>query len=318
MAAVDAVNVSSRRGNFLKILIIVVLVILLIFFVVTEIIFHTTYRPIQNSESNIPEHYEGFKNAYKREIVHFKSGDNILQGYIYGEIEEDKPLIVFSHGIWSYPEEYMTMLAWFLDRGYIIFAYDYTAYNGSEGKNARGLPQSALDQNAALTFIESEPRLKNLKKVTLGHSWGAYASTAGLNFDHNVLAACAMSGFNDPLKISIEAGKMMMGPIAVCMTPFVSMVNRVRFGKYHRLLAVDGINHANIPVLLTHGTGDEFIVYDVSSIICQRDKISNDKVSYITIDEEGRNGHNDFFMSKEGAEALYEQIDEFFKGALRV
>ena len=301
------------------IILLVIIGLMIIFFAITEVMFHITFRAFQIDPVTALEHYEDFKDKYKREIVHFKSGKNRLQGYIYGDTREDRTLIVFSHGIWSGPEEYMTMLSWFLDKGYTIFTYDYTSYNGSEGKCAKGLPQSPLDQKAALDFVESEPRLKKMKKVTLGHSWGAYATTAGLHFDHDIVAACAMSGFNDPVKISVETGKIMLGPLAIFMKPFVCLLNRVRFGKYARLYAVDGINHANIPVLLTHGNADDFIVYDVSSIVCQQDQMNMENVSILTIEEEGRNGHNDFFLSKDAATymkqitAKYEALKKQYK-----
>ena len=90
-----------------------------------------------------------------------------------------------------------------------------------------------------------------------------------------------------------------------------SYFNMILFGKYRRLTSVDGINKANIPVLITHADKDDFIVYDVSSIICQKDRITNPKAEYYTVTEEPRNNHNDFFLTAKAAEVTQKVRKEY-------
>lgn len=290
----------------IKVIVWVIVAVLLLYvlagFLITGAVFKMSYRrfTVASSDCNLNYLYDHYRDNYPRREVTFPSGGETLKGYIYGE-ENDKALIVFSHGIWSGPEEYLGIITYFVDNGFRVFSYDYTAYNGSTGKSAKGLPQSPIDLDAALTFIENEPSLSSLKKCTLGHSWGAFASTAVLNFDHDVAAACAMSGFNDPLTISVETSKMMLGFFGSLMSPFIGTFNMVLFGKNRKLTAVDGINKANIPVLISHADKDDFIVYGVSSIICKKDLITNPKAEYYTITEEPRNNHNDFFLTADAA-----------------
>ena len=295
----------------MKVLIIIlgVLVVLcLLMLVFVRFIFEQTYKAfnIDPQDEVMLYHFPHYeKLGFKREPVEFDSLDgNRLTGYIYDPENEPKGLIVFSHGIWSGPEEYLILITWLVRHGWKVFTYNYTAYNGSQGKSAKGLPQSPLDLHAALNYIEANPELNKYKKVLLGHSWGAYATSAVLNYDHDVCAACSMSGFNDPLTISVEAGKQMFGPVAGILKPFINIVNHIRFGSQADLTAVDGINKSGIPVLLSHGTGDDFIVYNVSSIVCHKSEITNPNVQYITFDEEGRNGHNNFFGTAESEKYL--------------
>ena len=86
------------------------------------------------------------------------------------------------------------------------------------------------------------------------------------------------------------------------MYPYVTLVQYMTFGKQSNLTAVEGINKKDIPVLITHANQDEFIHYDISSIISHRNEITNPKVKYITITAEGRNGHNTFFANEQAAE----------------
>ena len=57
--------------------------------------------------------------AYSRETVSFRSGDNMLVGYIYGA-ENDKGLIVWSHGIGCGHEAYLDDILWFADHGWRV------------------------------------------------------------------------------------------------------------------------------------------------------------------------------------------------------
>ncbi len=282
----------------------------------TEFMFKVTYRRMSvDTEDNLLYMYdEKYSADYPRRQVNFPSGNETLTGYIYGE-KNDKALAVFSHGIFSGPDEYLPIITYMVDHGYRVFAYDYTAYNNSTGSSAKGLPQSPLDLHAALTYIENDPELSKLKKVTFGHSWGAFASVAVLNFDHDIKGACAMSGFNDAQTISMETSVGMLGKfVGNCMSPFIRAKNKRLFGEYADINAVDGINRSGIPVLITHADADDVINYNRASIICHRDEITNPKVEYVTITEKPRNNHNDFFLTPESAAAT----QEFRKGYAKV
>ena len=120
-----------------------------------------------------------------------------------------------------------------------------------------------------------------------------------------------MSGFNDAHIISVETSIGMLGSfVGTCMIPFIRAKNRRLFGEYATINAVDGINKSGIPVLITHADKDDVISYDNASIICHKNEITNPNVEYVTITEEPRNNHNDFFLSCESAAAT----QEFRKG----
>ena len=54
--------------------------------------------------------------------------------------------------------------------GYSVLTYDATGTGASGGSGTRGLAQSALDLDAALTRAEQE----DLPILLFGHSWGGY------------------------------------------------------------------------------------------------------------------------------------------------
>ena len=59
-----------------------------------------------------------------------------------------------------------------------------------------GMAQSAIDLDAALTYIESNDELNGLPVLLYGHSWGGYAAAAVLGSDHDIKASVSISGYS--------------------------------------------------------------------------------------------------------------------------
>lgn len=257
------------------------------------VVYRRLFRKVVNTSIYI--RYEDAAD-YKCRRVNFMSGKNRLTGYLYGE-ENDKGLIVLAHGISDSAEGYLSKTLFFADHGWRVFTYDCTGCGASEGSSMRGLPQSAVDLNAALTYIESQDW--NLPILLYGHSWGGYAATAVLNRRHNIAAVVSVSGFNNPSEMMAEGLRGMMGRAALIFYPFAWVCQRVLFGSAAGMTAVCGINKSGIPVMVIHGREDSVIRYDGAAIIAHKDQITNPNVAYKTCDEKGQNGHLNLFRSKE-------------------
>ncbi len=310
----------AKKKNKLKIALIIIIITVMIIFSAGMAI--TSYLMGQNfsrGDYGDPRYmtdyyYEHYSGDYPRTEVSFKSGGNELKGFIYGG-NNDIGLLVFAHGIGGGHEDYMKTLIWFVDKGWRVFGYDATGSGHSEGSGTRGLPQSALDLDAALDYIESDESLNSFPVFLMGHSWGGYAVTAVLNFDHEIAGSVSVAGYNDPMTMISEFADGMMGDSSAAY-PFMWIYNKVLFWNYSDLSAVDGINSCDVPVMIIHGTQDGTIGYDRSSIIAQRDKITNPNVQYLTLDEM----HSSMFQSKDSIvysdelnkeyKSLYEQYGE--------
>ena len=255
------------------------------------------YPADRSSEHTAFGWYPAFEADYPREAVEFPSGKLMLKGYLYGA-EHTEKLIVFAHGIGSGHEAYVNQICWLVDRGWCVFAYDAAGYGDSPGDSTVGLVQSALDLDSALTFAEQDPRLKDMPKVLLGHSWGGFAVGGVLNFDHDVRAAVSLSGYAYPLEMLDQGAVNVLGKTgAKLIRPFAALYNKLVFGKYAGLNAVDGINKAGIPFLAMHGESDEFVLYRLG-IIAQQDSITNPCAEFVPITGDFSH-HNDYFHSEE-------------------
>lgn len=252
--------------------------------------------------------YDHYAPRYPRREAVFPGTEGALHGFLYGE-ENDKALIVVCHGIGAFHEDYLSTIIWFVDHGYRVFAPDFTGSGYSGGKGTNGLPQSAIDLDRVLSYIEADPELNRLPKVLFGHSWGGYAVGAGLNFDHDVKAAVTVAGFNDPIHQLGVIFEGMFGKVGKIAYPFLRLWHRQRFGKNGLLTAVDGINKAGIPVLIVQGMEDRLNAPDGTSIYAARAGITNPKVRYHLITKLHCADHMSPFFIDEANEHLCHMVE---------
>lgn len=289
---------------FFAVLFSVVLILCIAAVVATHSIMQKNFHRGEYPTYPVAEYfYDHYKHVHPRRNVSFFSGKNRLQGYIYGE-ENTKGLLVFAHGIHSGHENYMQEIIWMVDRGWRVFAYDATGSCTSEGRGTIGLVQSALDLDAALTYIESDETLNKLPICLMGHSWGGYAVAAGLYFDHGVKASASVAGYSDSVQMMMSFVTDKIGKAIVLLRPFAYLENRILFGKHASLTAVDGINRANIPVMLVHGTADELVRYDVTGIVAHKNEITNPNVVIYPMSDEGQDGHSTIFHNKKSVNEI--------------
>lgn len=249
-------------------------------------------------------------DGYDRTRVEFESGKNTLTGYIYGEGNE-KGLVVIVHGLGYGAEAYLAETLYFVDHGWSVLSFDCTGTHESEGESTVGLPQSVIDLDAALTYIESNDTLNDLSLMLYGHSWGGYSVTAILNYDHDITAVTSISGFNSPMELLSEAAKDMMGSFAYVEYPFEWAYQTMLFGSIAKITAVDGINSTDTAVMIIHGDEDEAIAYNGASIIAHQSEITNPKVTYKTCSAENHNGHNNLFVSEAASRYIMEKNEEY-------
>lgn len=301
-----------KKGRLIKIILTAAGVLLVIFVVVSfALISHFMKQYFNRSEQEKYANemrwadYEDFQ----RETVTFPSGKETLTGYIYGKDNTSKGLVVVSHGLGSFSEGYIGETKYFVDNGFMVFAYDNTGSGASTGDSCVGLVQSALDLDSALAYVEQNPLFDGLPVCLYGHSWGGYATTAILNFDHDITAVASLAGYNDSLQEMTYVGKSLVGSFVYVEKPFIWLTLRTTFGDRMRLTAVDGINRAkHTAVMIIQGDQDDFVGFDGPCIYANRDKITRDDVAFVLL--EGR-GHGSLMMDQSAERLAYmDKIDE--------
>lgn len=262
--------------------------------------------------------YEDLEGEYPRDLVSFKSGDNLLQGYVYG-VGQDRGLVVVAHGLGGGADSYLAQIAYFVDQGWCVFAYDATGSFDSEGKSTRGFPQGLLDLRAALDFIEGEGSLSSLPVLLFGHSWGGYAVANILHFGYDIAGVVSVSGADSSLAMINEQGRRMMGGFIDFQVPFLRFYEWLLFGDIAGLRGSDAIFDSGVPVLVVHGKDDELVSLSGASVVSGLGDESRDGVSVLIMRGPGGSGHDDLFDSLASLEyvkglnvaymGLYERYD---------
>lgn len=237
------------------------------------------------------------QSIYNRKEVIFSSGKNTLQGFVYGGSNENG-LIVISGGLGATADDYLPMIMFFVDNGWRVFAFNNTGVAGSEGKSTRGLTQSVIDLDAALSFIKNSAEFSGLPVMLVGHSWGGYAVCAVLNNNHSVNAVASFAGYNNGRDVYDDFGTKAVGLRYYMLFPHFRVIQRLYFGRAVGFTAVGGINKANIPVMIVHASDDDQMPATTTSIYAHRDRISNPFVEIIFFDGDDASGHIYVFYSK--------------------
>ncbi len=315
---------ARRRPRIANVVLIGLATVVVLFSVCSMVIVKTMYdKQFQRADKPRFSGYltYGDVDGYHRRAVRFKSGNNALTGYVYGE-RNDKGLVVIAHGLGGGAESYLAETMYFVDNGWRVFSFDCTGSHESEGKGTIGLPQSVLDLNSALSYIESDSSLDGLPAMLYGHSWGGYAVAAVLNYGHDIAAAASIAGFNAPMEILFERAEKMMGSIAYLEYPVLWAYQTMLFGRAARLTAVDGINSADTAVMIIHGNKDTTVSYNRTGVIAHQGEITNPNVVYKTCTAENHNGHRNLFRSEAAVEytnqknRVYQELHDLYNGSI--
>ncbi|MDR5658961.1 alpha/beta fold hydrolase [Serpentinicella sp. ANB-PHB4] len=275
-----------------------ILIFSIISMIVVKVIYDGQFPRYDRHDETITAHlrYSDIEEAYPRKLVNFKSGNNRLQGYVYGQNQE-QGLIVLAHGLGGGADIYLPEIKYFVDNGWRVFAYDATGSFDSEGKTTKGFPQGLIDLDAALTYVSGQSEFDNLSIVLFGHSWGGYAVANILHYDHEINGVVSVAGANSPMDMILKQGQRMMGNFIHTQRPYLWLYQRMLFGQVASFNAVDAINGSDVPVLILHGTEDDLIEYKGSSIISKTDKMTNPNIRTRSLSDPGRNGHNNLLRS---------------------
>lgn len=235
------------------------------------------------------------KEKYPREQLIVQSGENDISAFLY-MVQDAKGLIVVAPGHRDANDIKLYEIRYFVDAGYSVVCLDYTGCYTSSGNSMKGYSQSVYDIDALLDYIEVDERFENTPICLFGHSMGAYAVCAELQFDHDIAKVVAASGFDTPEEQWQYSIKRYTGIFYPIIKPFNSLFIDLKYGDDKDLSAVDGINSVLIPVLVI--SAEEDLFYGGKSPIYDRQNvIMNPNCTFVLMDEENHNGHYDYFLT---------------------
>lgn len=265
--------------------IVILIMLFLLMLCITARIYEKNFGYRSNITLEETEEILGQHPELKREKEEILTKEDIkLIGYWYNR-KDNQPVIIFSQGIGTRVIGYINEISYFATNGYTVFAFDNTGSGESEGENIRGLPQSVVDLDCVLSYIENLEETKDKKIFLYGHSWGGFAVCAVNNLNHRISGVVERSGFNSTSTMIHSAVTSRQNKVVADMiNPFVKIYEFLKFGKYSKLTAVDGINSSDIPIMIMHSYDDDVVPYEVG-IANFKQEITNPNVKIKTYED---------------------------------
>lgn len=203
-----------------------------------------------------------------------------------------KALIVLSHGMGDGHHAYLPDINALAESDYLVFSFDNTGCARSEGNQTEGFPQSIIDLEKALDYIERDPDLSMFPIGLYGHSLGGYSVMNVSHKDYPIKAVVQRSGPLTSKSIFMAEAYKEAGKLAILFDPFVSLTEYIKFGKIARSNAIDSINASEIPILLMHSKDDSTVPFHISPV-SQESSITNNQAIFRVFQV----GGHDFLMS---------------------
>ena len=253
----------SGRKKFCIAVCLILLLLVISDCTLSIVIYNSIFAKRYDSYEPLMLRAEDFDDLKVTEYKFPSDKGQLLTGWLYSSGEEQKGVIVMSHGFGGGGHNsYMNCADFFAKRGYYVFAFDATGNDNSEGEGVGGLPQGVIDLDRAVSFVEQDKAfagLKGLPVFLFGHSWGGYCVSEVLKFHPEVKAVIEISGFNSSSDLFEAEGKKIVGVGIYAMLPVVKLYDRARFGAYSASTAMDGFEASDAAVMVVHSADDDIV-----------------------------------------------------------
>lgn len=228
--------------------------------------------------------HEQYRDQNSR--ISFKSGKNLLRGYIYGS-ENKKGIIVMSHGMGVTSDYYIPEILWLVEHGYRVMTFDNTGYGDNPGC-FNGILQAVYDLKAAIGYAEQY----QLPITLFGHSMGGYAVCAVLNYaDVTVDKVVSAAGFATVREIVHLYAVSNIKKISFLVELLILTAQFIHFGERNRFSAIDGINRSRSKIVIAQGKNDKEVFWDRVSIYSKQEALRKSNVQYLLFNNGIRSTH---------------------------
>lgn len=270
------------------IIVFVVLFILLLSCVLMYFLLVKSYNKFFNHHFNTfsTMYYNYLDFGLDRQTLSYNTNDKKIKAFIYSDkLKKDnyKGLVVVVH---SYSRGghnfYLDAISYFCKHDYLVFTYDASGCDETSGVIS-GLPQGVIDLDYALNYIKNS-ELNKYDLFLFGHSWGAYCSLNVLKFYHNIKAVASLAGFNKSTDSLLNPLIRKAGNIANIAYPFITLIERIRFGKYGKLSFTSIMDNTNTKVVFVHDPVDKIVPYESITKLIKDKYANNDKYKVIIVE----------------------------------
>lgn len=244
----------------------------------------------------------------------FKSGKNTLTGYYYHYPKyKDSKIIIFVHGFGNGHHRYLDIIDYLASKSFLVFSYDMTSFDESEGQGIYGFPQAIIDLDHAVNFVKEDKKCKDKDIIIMGHSMGGYATGCYLNINPNISKVVMFSSFNKSSSLIRQHGYEWAGERIDGTINYIDEYEDFRFKGISKLTVIDGLNNSKAKALIIHSKDDKTVPISVGLDLYKKELKHNKRIEYITLDKMGHGTVYDSLEGKAYYESLLKQYSKYIK-----
>jgi len=253
-------NTRSKKNIIIIVLCAVIALLIAADWIVTVVVYNENFGQRFETYEPLMMYVDDFDGLQRTRYEFTSDEGQKLVGYMYSVGENQHGIIVMAHGFGGGGHSsYMDCAYYFAKNGYLVFAYDATGNDESEGDGVGGLPQGVVDLNCAITFVEESGNFPKLPIALFGHSWGGYSVCSVLTYHPEVKAVIACAGFNASSDLFEYQGKDIIGGGIYLMLPFANLHELIKYGDYATNTSLDGFAESDAAVMIVHSADDDVV-----------------------------------------------------------
>ena len=248
----------------------------------------------------------------KSEEVKFATNDNnMLAGYFYHYDKfDDSKVIIFAHGYGNGHLRYIDVINYLCKNGFLVFAYNATAFDNSDGKGLLSFAQGIVDLSNAIKYVKEMSKYAGKEVYLIGHSWGGYSVGAVLNIFSTIKKVVIFSGFNTAADVVLSQGREYVGDKGAEYEKYIVEHDKKYFPYHYNYSVVEGLSDFDGKAIIVHSYDDNTVLPSASIDIYKKELGNNPNIKFITYKDRG---HGTVYYTLEGKEYFLDIRDKYRK-----
>lgn len=298
-------RIERKNNKNVRLAIIGVGIIILSMFIITGIIYYSVMNKHIDTYKNARglADFSQYEDLEREEASFFSNEGKKLQGYFYKYIgrECNKGVIIVNNGFGVGHEAMLAEIEALAMSGYLVYGFDKTGYDASEGNGIGSLTQGVYDLANAIEYVSTSTQASDMDIILYGKSWGAYCSLAVLNKTDKVSAVVSMAAFNETSDMMRGEATRMLGSIGQIITPFTYFYDWI---NEEGITAVSGIGNSSAEILIMHSRDDEIVDVARSYFVFENEYGNQERVNFVLYDDK-----NHTIISSKESKQYNQQMD---------
>ena len=232
-----------------------------------------------------------------------KKGNRLAGGFYYYDNPRSDKLIVFDHGLASGHRSYMREIETLCRHGYLVYSFDHSGCDRSEGEHVFGLLGSLADMDDCLNMLKAIPELSGREISIVGHSRGGFSTLNVIAFHPEVKSVVAMSAF-------LSLKDMQKQVVPFIFRRHLYELERSHNPDYADISAIETLSKTKTPVLMIHSLDDRTVSAKNNILKLRTELLDREALDFLLLNGKDHNPHYT-------AEAVAYK-NEFFKNHSRL